>query len=77
MLPMMRKNCRPAETSPRRWTGYWFCTIEVKALIATPSPRPITAVSRPSVRHDAFMLIRLIRYAPTATATNPQTTSTL
>ena len=77
VLPMMRKNCRLAETSPRRWMGYWFCTMEVNALIATPSPRPITAVSRPSVRHDAFMVMRLMRYAPTATATKPQTTSTL
>ena len=52
---------RLAETSPRRCTGYWFCTIVVKALMATPRPRPITAVSSQSEVRPEPMVMRLSR----------------
>ena len=66
VLPIERKNCRPAVTSPSRCDGYWFCTITVKALMATPSPRPMITMLRTSVIPVVATPMRDSRYAPAA-----------
>ena len=58
VLPIERKNWRPAVTSPSRCDGYWFCTITVYALMATPRPSPMITMLRTSVIPDVSTPMR-------------------
>ena len=77
VLPMERKNCSPAVTSPRRWLGYWFCTMTVKELMAIPSPRPMSTMLRVSTAVLVSTPILESSQAPTVTVMKPMMTSTL
>ncbi len=77
VAPMERKNCSPAVTSPRRWLGYWFWTITVKALIAMPSPSPRITMLRARTIQLVSAPMRESSQAPRDTVTKPTMTSTL
>jgi len=69
--PMLRKNCRPAVTSPIRVSGKAFCTTIVNRLIIMPMPSPTTTMLRTTSAEVVAAVMRESRNMPMAATANP------